>query len=762
MDRATAPQETKIIYYLDDEDTPYSSKLPIPPEEVTLKDFKSILSIPNGNNNKSNSFKFSFKTEDEELGIVKEVVKDDDARLPVWKGRVVCWITAEAVEGSNVSSGSSSQVTEVSGLHQGRNGQHHHNHHARQTGPLRSVPTGFRGHLNHHNNHASYRNYPGDSFDDTTTTCTEETESIISSRCPRRYHHNHHPRNCGCESDSVSSILTSDMDSTSFVDSDDDSDEDESASRISTTTADTSVSRIHESRYRRRNQRRRRRMPAMSDTSSVSSVTDSTMSMNVITVTLTLDAVSFLGISLVGQPNRGIFVGNIMEGGAVALDGRIDPGDMILQVNDINLENMSNDEAVKILREATSSPGSIRLLILKTWDHNRGNFTIPRSEPVRPIDPGAWVAHTEAARAAGEYPLRPESASTLRSNGSSSLGGSCVTDSERLLGMDHNKIILSLDMEMITIAKSMAAFDSGLDIRDREWLKLKIENAFYGSDVVDWLLNHVQGFNERREAKKYASQMLKQGYLKHPYKKGFSEQSFYVFGEEIVSCMEGINRLRLEAEEESQSRGYPFHRASSSDHSSSDRDTLLLAPGRENGHKHTHSNHSSPHHSSHTAESNSYAEPVACVASSTAASSGGGHVNAFLPWGSDAVHYGIFGGNPNISNNDSDQRNLSNPAAAVSSFKSFHPNQATSFGSNGMSPAHLQHLQHSYQNQHQYAEPTYTTNTSNGNILPEVSSCNSVSLISSSSSGLVDKSHSSRGGQNSGGNSSMGIQVFHD
>lgn len=43
--------------------------------------------------------------------------------------------------------------------------------------------------------------------------------------------------------------------------------------------------------------------------------------------------------------------------GAVALDGRIEPGDMILQVNDVNFENMSNDEAVRVLREVVQKPG---------------------------------------------------------------------------------------------------------------------------------------------------------------------------------------------------------------------------------------------------------------------------------------------------------------------------------------------------------------------------------------------------------------------
>ena len=106
----------------------------------------------------------------------------------------------------------------------------------------------------------------------------------------------------------------------------------------------------------------------------------------------------------------------------MALDGRIEPGDMILQVNDINFENMSNDDAVRVLREVVQKPGynflqfglldligsnpiiiivhrPIKLVVAKCWDPNpKGYFTIPRTEPVRPIDPGAWVAHTEAAR----------------------------------------------------------------------------------------------------------------------------------------------------------------------------------------------------------------------------------------------------------------------------------------------------------------------------------------------------------------------------
>lgn len=47
---------------------------------------------------------------------------------------------------------------------------------------------------------------------------------------------------------------------------------------------------------------------------------------------------NFLGISIVGQSNDrgdgGIYIGSIMKGGAVAADGRIEPGDMLLQVHE--------------------------------------------------------------------------------------------------------------------------------------------------------------------------------------------------------------------------------------------------------------------------------------------------------------------------------------------------------------------------------------------------------------------------------------------
>ncbi|KAH9490005.1 Segment polarity protein dishevelled DVL-3 [Bulinus truncatus] len=321
-------------------------------------------------------------------------------------------------------------------------------------------------------------------------------------------------------------MLSSDLESTSFIDS-----EEDTASRFSTVTDTTSKSSIY-GRHRRR--RRRHRPPPISRASSFSSITDSTMSLNIITVTLNMDTVNFLGISIVGQSNKGgdggIYVGSIMKGGAVAQDGRVEPGDMILEVNGISFENMSNDDAVKTLREAVQKPGPIVLVVAKCWDPNpKGYFTVPRQEPVRPIDPSAWVAHTTAMRE--QYmgragPVAP-SISNMTSTTSSSLTSS-IPESER--GFDDMNLTIATDMA--TVVKAMAQPDSGLEIRDRMWLKITIANAFIGADLVDWLFTHVEGFADRRDARKYACHLLKAGYIRHTVNKlTFSEQCYYIFGD---------------------------------------------------------------------------------------------------------------------------------------------------------------------------------------------------------------------------------------
>lgn len=292
---------------------------------------------------------------------------EDDAKLPIFKGRIVSYImSAEDESNSSMSQVSwRQQSTSVA-----KNGAQQNKNNG-TNGSLRQLHNPHRNHPPHHPNHP----------------------------------HHHY---MSCDDETSTSVTSTSYTCSSCMDSDDSDDDDETAadyetiSGVSITTDDTSVSRVAERRHRNRmNRGRHLHHPILSDdaTSSISSMSGSSVTLKTMTVILNMDGVNFLGIATAGHPTQGIFVSRIMPGGAVALDGRIEKGDMILQVNDVNFQNITNDEAVQFLRDALEKPGPIKIVIVKMWDSNpKGYLNIPRSEPVRPIDPGAWVAHTEAAR----------------------------------------------------------------------------------------------------------------------------------------------------------------------------------------------------------------------------------------------------------------------------------------------------------------------------------------------------------------------------
>nr|XP_020477460.1 segment polarity protein dishevelled homolog DVL-3-like isoform X2 [Monopterus albus] len=477
-------EETRVIYHLEDQETPYLVRINVPAQRVTLADFKQVLNKPN--------VKFFFKSVDADFGVVKEEISDEDARLPCVNGRVICWVVSDDTFHSDFKGSDIQSVTTPSSL-----------------APPPTVRTGGIGDSRPPSFHAAAAGSHDELQGSEVTHVDSPSEWRERDRSDRGgclNGHAHQPDGQNGEEpagggDSSSTQQSSELETTSFCSS-----EEDSGGRFSQSTEQSSSSPRLVLRQRRRH--RKPKALQMERSVSFSSVTDSTMSLNIITVTLNMERYNFLGISIVGQSNDrgdgGIYIGSIMKGGAVAADGRIEPGDMLLQVNDINFENMSNDDAVRVLREIVHQPGSVTLTVAKCWDPNpRGCFTLPRSEPVRPIDPAAWVSHTAAmtGRLLPHYGAREE---------------------------NH----LNIHSDMTAVVKAMANPESGLEVRDRMWLKITIPNAFIGSDVVDWLHCNVEGFTDRREARKYAGNLLKAGYIRHTVNKvTFSEQCYYVFGD---------------------------------------------------------------------------------------------------------------------------------------------------------------------------------------------------------------------------------------
>lgn len=123
--------------------------------------------------------------------------------------------------------------------------------------------------------------------------------------------------------------------------------------------------------------KRKRRMCANSTlrNAETSSVTSGASSVSLATqlVTLNMDECKHLGITIVGHSNPqqgdcGIFVGSVKKDGAAALNGHIEPGDLILEVNGIDLEPMTNEHALVTLKTHLAKGGIIQILIAKYWD----------------------------------------------------------------------------------------------------------------------------------------------------------------------------------------------------------------------------------------------------------------------------------------------------------------------------------------------------------------------------------------------------------
>lgn len=220
------------------------------------------------------------------LSVVKEEIADESTTLPCFNGRVVSWLVT--ADGSNQSDNCSEiPQSEID---------------SRIGGVSREVLGGGLGALH------------------------TLRKPVVSGGTGGNHHHhmNIPPNPLTYQS---ASVMSSDLDSTSMF---------ETESEMTVDRDMTECSSTQRLQVRKKPQRRKKRAPSMSRTSSYSSITDSTMSLNIITVSINMESVNFLGISIVGQSNRGgdggIYVGSIMKGGAVALNGRIEPGDMILQV----------------------------------------------------------------------------------------------------------------------------------------------------------------------------------------------------------------------------------------------------------------------------------------------------------------------------------------------------------------------------------------------------------------------------------------------
>lgn len=84
-----------------------------------------------------------------------------------------------------------------------------------------------------------------------------------------------------------------------------------------------------------------------------------------------------LGLSIVGKKSGpGVFISEVVKGGAADLDGRLVQGDQIISVNGNDLKNASQEEAAPVLKMAQ---GRIAMCVrrLKVGNRGRGDHALP-------------------------------------------------------------------------------------------------------------------------------------------------------------------------------------------------------------------------------------------------------------------------------------------------------------------------------------------------------------------------------------------------
>ncbi|KAM3187977.1 hypothetical protein ACTXT7_001212 [Hymenolepis weldensis] len=170
MATASSNDETRVIYYVDEEDTPYLVKLNAPAESVTLGDFKLALNKPN--------CKFFFKSIDDDFGVVKEEITDDSAKLPCFNGRVISWLVSNENCTGSSDGGSGLNAAKLAALA------------GAQIGDGSQIPEKGR--------FSEKMNGNGKKNADDCDTCTEDTESVQSDHIAplRSFHDYKHERHC--------------------------------------------------------------------------------------------------------------------------------------------------------------------------------------------------------------------------------------------------------------------------------------------------------------------------------------------------------------------------------------------------------------------------------------------------------------------------------------------------------------------------------------------------------------------------------------
>lgn len=294
---------------------------------------------------------------------------------------------------------------------------------------------------------------------------------------------------------------------------------------------------------------------------------------NVVT-NLYLDSHSSLGLTVLCPSDEldytgGIFIDKIQPNSVAGRDGRIKPGDRIVEINGFDLRGLKVSEAVTIFREFVDRKGAINIVLdradgdgsrvldyrtaherltgVSTMQSKSSGFDPATELPAPVIDPEPMpipkikraLPRINNYRSTHSLPrsISPRSwytTSNIDNLTSSSelhhpLDSRSVYEPTTPSSLRKINVALHCGKDNIyTIYEALKSDSASLDIRDRDWLKVVVKDAFLGSTLTKWLSRNVYGFCNRSEVKRFANQMLSLDLIKSPVSNSaFSGKCYY-------------------------------------------------------------------------------------------------------------------------------------------------------------------------------------------------------------------------------------------
>ncbi|KAK7067375.1 hypothetical protein SK128_021987, partial [Halocaridina rubra] len=86
-----------------------------------------------------------------------------------------------------------------------------------------------------------------------------------------------------------------------------------------------------------------------------------------------------LGFGIIGGRSTGVVVKTILPGGVADRDSRLQSGDHILQIGEVNLRGMGSDQVASVLRQSGSH---VRLIVARPVEPTSPEFQMGRSAPI--------------------------------------------------------------------------------------------------------------------------------------------------------------------------------------------------------------------------------------------------------------------------------------------------------------------------------------------------------------------------------------------